>query len=65
MLNRVQELRAKIQTITDGEYTAAKREVDVLRAELGQPPAPSLQQTLEEKSAASVPDVVLQFYLPR
>ncbi|KAL5532842.1 hypothetical protein ACEPAF_4616 [Sanghuangporus sanghuang] len=46
------ELRAKIQTITDGEYTSAKREVDALRAELGQPPLPSLQQTLEEKGRA-------------
>ncbi|KAL5490002.1 hypothetical protein ACEPAI_4835 [Sanghuangporus weigelae] len=46
------DLRAKIQIITDGEYTFAKREVDALRAELGQPPLPSLQQTLEEKGRA-------------
>ncbi|KAI5122216.1 hypothetical protein M0805_002705 [Coniferiporia weirii] len=46
------ELRTKIQFITDGDYASAKREVDSLRAELGQPPVPSLQQTLDEKSAA-------------
>jgi len=45
-------LKQKIQTITDGEYSTAKREVDALRAELGQPPVPSLQQTLDEKSSA-------------
>ncbi|THH08318.1 hypothetical protein EW145_g2789 [Phellinidium pouzarii] len=45
------ELRAKIQAITEGEYAGAKREVDMLRAELGQPPVPSLQQAMEEKNA--------------
>ncbi|PCH37636.1 hypothetical protein WOLCODRAFT_135756 [Wolfiporia cocos MD-104 SS10] len=45
------DLRAKIQQITDGEYTAAKHDVDRLRRELGQPPLPSLQATLEDKSA--------------
>ncbi|KAI0295438.1 hypothetical protein BC826DRAFT_874996, partial [Russula brevipes] len=44
------DLRARIQQITDGEYATAKRDVDGLRAELGQPPLPSLQATLEEKS---------------
>ncbi|EJD02160.1 uncharacterized protein FOMMEDRAFT_124435 [Fomitiporia mediterranea MF3/22] len=48
----ISDLRAKIQAITDGEYAVAKREVDALRAELGQPPMPSLQQTLEEKNQA-------------
>ena len=47
---RCAELRARIQQITDGEYANAKRDVDALRAELGQPPLPSLQATLEEKS---------------
>ncbi|KAI0062365.1 hypothetical protein BV25DRAFT_1885721 [Artomyces pyxidatus] len=48
--NECGELRARIQQITDGDYAAAKRDVDVLRAELGEPPLPSLQATLEEKS---------------
>ncbi|PAV23768.1 hypothetical protein PNOK_0083600 [Pyrrhoderma noxium] len=47
-----QDLKNRIQAITDGEYAEARRAVDSLRAELGQPPVPSLQQTLEEKSAA-------------
>lgn len=54
MTYRCTALKQKIQTITDGEYSTAKREVDALRAELGQPPVPSLQQTLEEKSSAYV-----------
>ncbi|KAH9966553.1 hypothetical protein BC827DRAFT_1176803 [Russula dissimulans] len=48
--NECAELRTRIQQITDGEYAAAKRDVDALRAELGQPPLPGLQATLEEKS---------------
>ncbi|KAF8582295.1 hypothetical protein K439DRAFT_1351553 [Ramaria rubella] len=48
-----EELRGKIKTITDGEYAASKREVDSLRQELGQEPLPSLQNMLDEKSAAS------------
>jgi hypothetical protein len=48
--NRCADLRARIQQITDGEYANAKRDVDALRAELGQPPVPGLQATLEEKS---------------
>ncbi len=48
--DRCTELRARIQQITDGEYATAKRDVDGLRAELGQPPLPGLQATLEEKS---------------
>lgn len=51
---RCSELEQKIQAITDSDYSVAKREVDALRAELGQPPVPSLQQTLEEKSSACV-----------
>ena len=53
-LCRIADLRVKIQLITDGEYAAAKREVDALRAELGQPPVPSLQQAIEEKGRAFV-----------
>jgi hypothetical protein len=48
--DRCADLRARIQQITDGEYATAKRDVDTLRAELGQPPLPGLQATLEEKS---------------
>jgi hypothetical protein len=48
--DRCADLRARIQQITDGEYATAKRDVDSLRAELGQPPLPGLQATLEEKS---------------
>jgi hypothetical protein len=54
-LIRCAELRARIQQITDGEYASAKRDVDGLRAELGQPPLPSLQATLEEKSQQYAP----------
>ena len=52
--HRCTDLRQKIQTISDTEYATAKADVDRLRQELGQPPLPSLQQTLEEKSAQSV-----------
>ncbi|KAF8646936.1 hypothetical protein AX16_007028 [Volvariella volvacea WC 439] len=45
------ELQAKIDQLTEGEYATAKRDVDRLRQELGQPPLPSLQATLEEKTA--------------
>jgi hypothetical protein len=44
-------LRNKIATLTAGEYAAAKADVDRLRADLGQPPLPSLQSTLDEKGA--------------
>ncbi|KDQ61181.1 hypothetical protein JAAARDRAFT_124182 [Jaapia argillacea MUCL 33604] len=48
------DLRGKIQTITDSDYALAKRDVDRLRQELGQPPLPTLQATLDEKSAQYV-----------
>lgn len=48
--NECTELRTRIQQIMDGEYSTAKRDVDSLRVELGQPPLPTLQATLEEKS---------------
>ena len=50
----MKELQSKIQVITDGEYAVAKQDVDRLRLELGQQPLPSLQSTLEEKSAEYV-----------
>lgn len=43
-------LKSQIQTLQEGEYAAAKRDVDKLRLELGQPPIPSLQSTLDERS---------------
>ncbi|KAL0946403.1 hypothetical protein HGRIS_012628 [Hohenbuehelia grisea] len=45
------ELRQKITTLTEGEYTVAKRDVDRLRQELGQPSLPNIQKTLDEKSS--------------
>ncbi|RDX49830.1 hypothetical protein OH76DRAFT_1403431 [Lentinus brumalis] len=56
----VKDLRQKIKAITDSEYTVAKQEVDRLRQELGQPPLPSLQTTLEEKSAEYLKALRLQ-----
>ena len=50
-LFRVNELQSKIKGLSEGEYAAAKQDVDRLRKELGQPPLPSLQATIEEKSA--------------
>ncbi|KAJ7137966.1 hypothetical protein C8R44DRAFT_766592 [Mycena epipterygia] len=44
-------LQSKIATLSDGEYAAAKADVDRLRHELGQPALPSLQETLEGKGA--------------
>jgi len=54
------DLRTKIQAISDGEYAAAKQDVDRLRQELGQPPLPSLQETLEEKSAQYLKELRMQ-----
>ena len=51
---RCSDLRLKIQTITEGEYAIAKRDVEQLRAELGQPPLPNLQETLDERKRESV-----------
>jgi hypothetical protein len=48
---RVGELQGKIKALSEGEYAVAKQDVDRLRKELGQPPLPSLQATIEEKSA--------------
>ena len=49
-LSRCQDTRAKIAQLTDGDYAIAKADVDRLRQELGQPPLPSLQSTLDEKT---------------
>jgi hypothetical protein len=45
-----QDTRAKIAQLTAGDYAIAKADVDRLRQELGQPPLPSLQSTLDEKT---------------
>ncbi|KAF9562750.1 hypothetical protein CPC08DRAFT_816943 [Agrocybe pediades] len=45
------ETRSKIDTLTKTDYAVAKADVDRLRAELGQPPLPSLQSTLDEKTS--------------
>ncbi|KAG8691998.1 hypothetical protein FRC11_012344 [Ceratobasidium sp. 423] len=45
----INEFKNKIKVITEGEYGAAKKEVEIIRNELGMPPLPSLQVTLEEK----------------
>ncbi|KAL7283837.1 hypothetical protein ACG7TL_003277 [Trametes sanguinea] len=56
----VSELQHKIKSISEGDYAAAKNDVDRLRQELGQPPLPSLQTTLEEKSAEYLKALRLQ-----
>ncbi|KAI9069664.1 hypothetical protein FKP32DRAFT_1616892 [Trametes sanguinea] len=56
----VSELQHKIKTISEGDYASAKNDVDRLRQELGQPPLPSLQTTLEEKSAEYLKALRLQ-----
>ena len=48
--SRCQDTRAKIAQLTVGDYAIAKADVDRLRQELGQPPLPSLQSTLDEKT---------------
>lgn len=50
-IDRCADLRQQIQTLQDGEYTVAKRDVDRLRAELGQPALPPLQTKLDEKTS--------------
>lgn len=37
--------------LSEGDYAVAKNDVDRLRQELGQPPLPSLQSTLDEKAS--------------
>ncbi|KAJ7841761.1 hypothetical protein B0H13DRAFT_2676701 [Mycena leptocephala] len=68
-------LRAKIGALSEGEYKAAKNviffllvdftladaDVDRLRADLGQPPLPTLQETLDGKGAGL--DFVLSLFL--
>ncbi|TFK46629.1 hypothetical protein OE88DRAFT_1707143 [Heliocybe sulcata] len=50
------DLESKINVLADGDYAIAKRDVDRLRQELGQPPLPSLRQTLEEKGTTYLKD---------
>ncbi|KAH9484510.1 hypothetical protein JR316_0003992 [Psilocybe cubensis] len=45
------ETRTKITQLTETDYAVAKADVDRLRQELGQPPLPSLQSTLDEKTS--------------
>ncbi|KAI6005763.1 hypothetical protein EDD15DRAFT_2154709 [Pisolithus albus] len=45
------ELRQQVLALQEGEYATAKRDVDRLRVELGQPPLPPLQTTLDEKTS--------------
>lgn len=49
--DRCAELRQQIAALQEGEYSIAKRDVDRLRAELGQPSLPPLQTTLDEKTS--------------
>ena len=48
---RCTTLRQQIAALTEGEYANAKREVDAIRAELGQAPLPTLQNTIDEKTS--------------
>jgi hypothetical protein len=50
LLKEINEFKTKIQAITEGEYKAAKKEVDLIRKDLGMPPLPSLQATLEKST---------------
>ncbi|KAF7332542.1 hypothetical protein MKEN_00136800 [Mycena kentingensis (nom. inval.)] len=45
------QLREKITSLSEREYAEAKAQVDVLRRDLGQPPLPSLQETLAGRVA--------------
>jgi hypothetical protein len=58
---RCRETQAKIAQLTENDYAVAKADVDRLRQELGQPPLPSLQSTLDEKTSQSV---VFDGFLP-
>ncbi|KAG6829876.1 hypothetical protein H0H92_003221 [Tricholoma furcatifolium] len=49
--NKCHEIRTKMNFLTEGEYAVAKSDVDRLRQELGQPPLPSLQSVLDEKTS--------------
>ncbi|KIK00330.1 hypothetical protein K443DRAFT_679246 [Laccaria amethystina LaAM-08-1] len=45
------DIRNKITQLSEGDYAIAKSDVDRLRQELGQPPLPTLQSTLDEKTS--------------
>lgn len=51
LVDRCTELRQQIVALQEGEYGIAKRDVDRLRAELGQPSLPPLQAALDEKTS--------------
>ncbi|KAJ7143210.1 hypothetical protein C8R43DRAFT_579609 [Mycena crocata] len=55
-------LRAKIAALSEGEYAVAKADVDRLRADLGQPPLPGLQETLDGKGAGCVDFLDVLFF---
>jgi hypothetical protein len=48
---RCDDIRNKITQLSEGDYAIAKSDVDRLRQELGQPPLPTLQSTLDEKTS--------------
>ncbi|EKM54986.1 uncharacterized protein PHACADRAFT_255252 [Phanerochaete carnosa HHB-10118-sp] len=60
LTREVNELQSKIKGLSEGEYAAAKLDVDRLRKELGQSPLPSLQATIEEKSVQYLKDLRTQ-----
>jgi len=47
-----EEIQNQISLITEGEYIVAKQRVDELRQQLGQPPIPTLQSIIDERTAA-------------
>ncbi|KAF8315249.1 hypothetical protein DL93DRAFT_2166939 [Clavulina sp. PMI_390] len=49
MQRECDDLSAQVRKLTDGEYAAAKAQVDTLRAELQMPPTRSLQAIFDEK----------------
>jgi len=60
LTKEISDLDHNIKSLQDGDYAVAKADVDKLRQELGQPPLPSLQATLEERSAQFLKEVRMQ-----